>query len=76
MNRGDFVKCAWNRCWVCERPTRYIERWYGQPMHRHCLHIADRAFWMTTRIGANDFDSRLDNMKLYRFLRKIGKISK
>jgi hypothetical protein len=73
MDDDGFLKGQWRKCWVCDRPTRYVNRWYGHPIHRRCLYIADRAYWMTTHAGASDFRNTLDNARLYRFLRKIGR---
>lgn len=72
MQGGEFLKGRWHRCWVCDRPTRYVNTWYGEPIHKRCLYIADRAYWMTSYQGASPFINAADNARLYRFLRKIG----
>lgn len=66
------IKGRFGRCWVCRRPTRYIEINFETHLHKRCIPIADRAYWKTTVIGAPDFRSRYDNWRLYRFLRKLG----
>lgn len=63
------------RCWVCRLPTRLVEINFEAPLHRSCTKIADRAYWMTTLMGAPDFGKRhpVLNWRLYRFLGRVGK---
>lgn len=72
-HKDEFVRGRFHRCWVCGLPTRLVEINFEAPLHRRCVYIADRAYWMTTPIGAPDFGRPIKNFRLYRFLRKVGR---
>jgi hypothetical protein len=73
MQRIEMHRGPWGRCWVCGLPTRLVEMNFEAYLHRRCVRIADRAYWMTSLIGAPDFGRPILNYRLYRFLRKVGR---